>query len=96
MPMEMPSGLSAAPEKRSQSGARGQQGLGLGNCRYLVRFLQPQRELVTAEAGGNVAGPAALGEEPGKLLEHQIALGVPVHVVNRLEVVEIDHCCPVN
>ena len=47
-------------------------------------------ELVTAEAQGDVTLPHVLLHEQGHALQHLVAGGVPMQVVDDLEVVEVD------
>ena len=48
-------------------------------------------ELLAAEAGQQVARPQAGGERRADPLEHQVAHGVAVSVVQRLEAVDVRH-----
>lgn len=55
------------------------------------RFFQDQRELVPAQAGNGIFLTQALLETVCSCLQHRIPKGVAICVVNRFEVVEIQH-----
>jgi hypothetical protein len=57
---------------------------------WLVSAAQEQRELLAADAAGKVSGPVhAGGQATGKPLQHLIAYGVTVAVVEALEMVGV-------
>ena len=64
---------------------------GDGACFVFAGLLEHDRELIAAEAGGQVSLPGMCDEHLGDRLEHLVAGGVAVGVVGDLEVVEVDH-----
>lgn len=59
-------------------------------CGGVVGAFEPQRELVAAEAGHQVAGPGFSNQQSGDGLERFVALLMAEDVVDRLEIIEID------
>ena len=70
----------------------GEHALGdLDRLRALADALEQDPELVAAEAGRGVAGAQAAAQALGDLDEQLVAGGVAERVVDRLEVVEVEH-----
>ena len=83
-------GHAAADGDRQPTGHLSPQPLGERACPGQIRVRHDDHELLAPVSGDDVGLADALVEQPGKLLQHAIAVKVPFLIVHLLEVVDVE------
>ena len=91
---ESPSRASATPPltvKRHLLGDPVPQAVGKTRGPFQIGFRHDHQELLAAVAGHDVGLADRFIDQPGQLGQHLVAVEVPLHVVDLLEVVDVEH-----